>query len=56
MELGLEPGKIAKKYLLDRTISEMKFVGEVLSTIEIFNNDEILFTELQQDWLVGLKA
>ena len=43
MELGLEPGKISKKYLLDKTISEMKFVGEVLSTIEIFNDDEILF-------------
>lgn len=51
MKLGLEPGKIAKKYLFDKTISEIKFVGEVLSTIETYHDDEILFMHSTQEML-----
>jgi len=43
MKLGLIPGDIAEKFLMNKTPAEMRFIGEVLSTIKTYANKEILF-------------
>ena len=49
-ELGLDPGKIATNFLFAKTPAQMRFIGQVLSTVETFKNDQILFinSTLQQ--------
>ena len=43
MEYGLKPAVIAEKFLLNRTVEEMKFVGETLSNIKTYHNGSVLF-------------
>jgi len=42
---GLDPGYVAEKFLYDKTASEMRFTGEVLSTIITYDNDTVLFID-----------
>ena len=43
MKLGLIPGNIAEKFLMNKTPAEMRFIGEVLSMIKTYSNNKILF-------------
>ncbi|MCD4817200.1 MAG: bifunctional oligoribonuclease/PAP phosphatase NrnA [Candidatus Cloacimonetes bacterium] len=43
METGITPGNITEKFLLNKSASEMKFIGEVLSTIELHYNGKVMF-------------
>ncbi len=43
MKFGLIPGEIAEKFLMNKTPAEMRFIGEVLSTIKTFSNHRIMF-------------
>ncbi len=43
METGIVPGNIAEKFLFDKTAAEMKFIGEVLSKIEIHSEGKVMF-------------
>ncbi|MDD3049916.1 MAG: bifunctional oligoribonuclease/PAP phosphatase NrnA [Candidatus Cloacimonetes bacterium] len=43
MNLGLIPGEVAFHFLYSRSASEMKLLGEVLSTIRIYEEGQIVF-------------
>jgi len=43
MKLGLVPGNIAEKFLMNKSPAEMRFIGEVLATIKTFEDKKILF-------------
>lgn len=43
MKYKINPGRITELFLLNKPANEIRFVGEVLSTIETFDNDQILF-------------
>jgi bifunctional oligoribonuclease and PAP phosphatase NrnA len=42
---GLKPAEIAMEFLFNKPPSEMKFVGEVLATIETHKNGKVLFLD-----------
>ncbi|MCB5246937.1 MAG: DHH family phosphoesterase [Candidatus Cloacimonetes bacterium] len=42
-DLGISPARLYKQYFLNHAAMEMRYIGEVLSTIELHNNDRILF-------------
>lgn len=42
-KLGLVTGEVVQKFSMSKTADEMKFVGDVLSTIKTFNRDRIIF-------------
>lgn len=48
-ELGLAPNKLHEQYFLNRSPREMRFVGEVLSTIELLHDERILFMHSSLD-------
>jgi len=43
MKYDLKPGEITKKFLFTFSAAEMRFIGETLSTIETYEDDQILF-------------
>ncbi|MCF7858472.1 MAG: hypothetical protein K9N07_03995 [Candidatus Cloacimonetes bacterium] len=43
MKYNIKPGKITEYFLLNKPANEIRFVGEVLSTIETYDDDQILF-------------
>jgi phosphoesterase RecJ-like protein len=43
MRFGLQPGETAIRFLKNKLPEEMRLVGEILSTIETYDNDRILF-------------
>ncbi len=43
MKYDLTPGKITEEFLLCRPVYEMKFIGEALSNMHTFDDDNILF-------------
>lgn len=42
-ELGISPSRLYKEYFLNHEALEMRYIGEVLSTIELYNDDRVLF-------------
>ncbi len=42
-ELGLISGDVIQRFTMSKTASEMKFVGDVLSTLKSFNKGKIIF-------------
>ncbi|MBT3168738.1 MAG: bifunctional oligoribonuclease/PAP phosphatase NrnA [Candidatus Cloacimonetes bacterium] len=46
MEYNIQPGEIVQNFLLNKPAQQMKFIGEVLSTIETHENDKILFMKV----------
>jgi len=42
-ELGISPAKLYKQYFLNHEALEMRYIGEVLSTIELHNGDRVLY-------------
>ncbi len=51
MKYKINPGRITELFLLNKPANEIRFVGEVLSTIETFDNDQILFMHATIDML-----
>lgn len=51
MKYKINPGRITELFLLNKPANEIRFVGEVLSTIETFDNDQILFMHATVDML-----
>jgi len=51
MKYKINPGKITELFLLNKPANELRFVGEVLSTIETYDNDQILFMDATVDML-----
>ncbi|MEA1972311.1 MAG: DHH family phosphoesterase, partial [Candidatus Cloacimonadota bacterium] len=51
VKLGLIPGDVSKYFLSNKPINQMKFVGEVLSTIQTFDNEQIVFIESTKEML-----
>jgi phosphoesterase RecJ-like protein len=43
MKFGLKPAEITEKFLLSKTVDEIKFIGEILAEIETYHNDKVLF-------------
>ncbi|MBN1949226.1 MAG: DHH family phosphoesterase [Candidatus Cloacimonetes bacterium] len=43
MQLGLQPGQVMETFLLNRSLAEMKYVGDVMSSACSFADDRILF-------------
>ncbi len=51
MKYKINPGKITELFLLNKPANELRFVGEVLSTIETYDDDQILFMDATVDML-----
>lgn len=51
MQYNINPGTITEMFLLNKPANEIRFVGEVLSTIETFDDDQILFMHATNDML-----
>jgi len=51
MRYKINPGRITELFLLNKPANEIRFVGEVLSTIETYDNDQILFMHAAIDML-----
>ncbi|MCD6180839.1 MAG: bifunctional oligoribonuclease/PAP phosphatase NrnA [Candidatus Cloacimonetes bacterium] len=51
MDLGINPGYIVEKFFNNRRPDEMRFIGEVLSTIETIDNDAVLFIDSTIDMM-----
>ncbi len=51
MKYKINPGRITELFLLNKPANEIRFVGEVLSTIETFDKDQILFMHADIDML-----
>ncbi len=51
MEYGVQPGEIVQNFLLNKPPQQMKFIGEVLSTIKTYENDKILFMKITLNML-----
>ncbi len=51
MKFKINPGRITELFLLNKPANEIRFVGEVLSTIETFDDDQILFMHATVDML-----
>jgi phosphoesterase RecJ-like protein len=51
MQFNIEPGKITEQFLLNKPALEMRFIGEVLSTIETHINGQVLFMKSTRDML-----
>ena len=51
MKYKINPGRITELFLLNKPANELRFAGEVLSTIETFDNDQILFMHSTVDML-----
>jgi len=51
MKYKINPGKITELFLLNKPANELRFVGEVLSTIETYDDDQILFMDASVDML-----
>ena len=51
MKYKINPGKITELFLLNKPANELRFVGEVLSTIETYDDDQILFMWATVDML-----
>jgi bifunctional oligoribonuclease and PAP phosphatase NrnA len=51
MQYGIIPGYITEHFLLSNTADQIKFVGEVLATIETFDDEKVLFMHATQDML-----
>jgi len=51
MKYKINPGKITEMFLLNKPANEIRFVGEVLSTIKTFDDDQILFMHATNDML-----
>ena len=43
MKYNLNPSEIAEKFLLNKTVDEIRFIGETLSKIETYHNGQVLF-------------
>ncbi|NQT65204.1 MAG: DHH family phosphoesterase, partial [FCB group bacterium] len=56
MKYKIDPGRITELFLLNKPANEIRFVGEVLSTIETYNNDQILFMHSTVDMLMRNKV
>ncbi len=53
-DLGINPGKISQALLYGKSPEEMKFTGQVLSTIETYENHRILFINSTMEMLEKL--
>ncbi|MDP8269231.1 MAG: bifunctional oligoribonuclease/PAP phosphatase NrnA [Candidatus Tenebribacter davisii] len=51
MKYKINPGRITELFLLNKPANEIRFVGEVLSTIETYDNDQILFMHADNSML-----
>ena len=51
MKYKINPGRITELFLLNKPANEIRFVGEVLSTIETYDKDQILFMHADVDML-----
>jgi bifunctional oligoribonuclease and PAP phosphatase NrnA len=51
MPLGLKPNEVANEFLFNKPALELKFIGEVLSTIEIHESGKVLFLDSTLDML-----
>lgn len=51
MHLGIVPGDVVEKFFNNRRAEEMRFVGEVLSTIETRDDETVLFINSTQEML-----
>ncbi len=51
MQFGLKPAEIAQVFLFNKPPLEMRFIGEVLATIEMHLNGTILFMDSSLDML-----
>ena len=51
MEYNFKPGYITEHFLLNKTANQMRFVGEVLSTIKTYENDKILFMVITKNMM-----
>jgi phosphoesterase RecJ-like protein len=51
MKYGIKPGNITEHFLLAKPANELKFTGEALSTIEVFENGKVLFLHATREML-----
>ena len=51
MKYGIVPGYITEHFLLSNTADHMRFVGEVLATIETYDDEKVLFMHATQDMM-----
>ena len=51
MKYDIQPGMITEMFLLSKPANEIRFVGEVLSSIQTYDNDTILFMNSTLDML-----
>jgi len=51
MKYNIQPGRITELFLLSKPANEMRFIGEVLSTIQTFDDDNILFIDSTYEML-----
>ncbi len=51
MKYNIQPGRITELFLLSKSANEMRFIGEVLSTIQTFDDDNVLFIDSTYEML-----
>ena len=51
MRYGIIPGYITEHFLLSNTADHMRFVGEVLATLETYDYDKVLFMHATQEMM-----
>jgi len=52
MKYGIIPGDITEHFLLSKPTNELKFAGEALSTIEIFEDGKVLFLHSTREMMI----
>ena len=51
MKYNIFPGNITEKFIYNKPVNQIIFVGEVLSSIRTFNNDQVLFMGSNREML-----
>ena len=51
MKYNILPGNITEKFIYNKPVNQIIFVGEVLSSIQTFNNDQVLFMGSNREML-----
>ena len=51
MKYNIKPGWITETFLLNKSAANMRFIGEVLSTIDTYDDDKILFMHFTREML-----
>lgn len=51
MQYNIEPGEITEQFLLSKSAATMSFVGDVLGTIDTYDQDQILFIHFTRDMM-----